>query len=87
MEQLYSIDKAVLVANYMIFKLKNSFKYWDTVSFKKLYSTFARPHLEYCSSFRILFMFMEPNFKKDIAKLEKVYRRATKLEPNLRHPS
>ena len=75
------IDKAVLVANNMICKLKNSFKYWDAVSFNKLYSAFVRPHLEYCTSV------WNPILKKDIAKLEKVQRRATKLVPNLRHLS
>jgi len=78
MEQRH-IDKSALVANNVIFKLKNSFKYWDAVSFKKLYSTFVRPHLEYCTSV------WNPILKKDVAKLEKVQRRATKLVPNLRH--
>jgi len=72
------IDKAALMANNMISKLKNSFKYWNVVSFRKLYTTFVRPHLEYCTSV------WNPILKKDIVKLEKVQRRATKLVPNLR---
>jgi hypothetical protein len=59
----------------MINTLKRTFKYWDKAIFLKLYCTYIRPHLEYC------IQAWNPSFKKDIAELEKVQRRATKMVP------
>ena len=59
--------------------IKRTFKYINRESFAILYTTYIRPHLEFCIQAWC------PTMKKDILTLEKVQRRATKLVPELRH--
>ena len=58
--------------------IKRTFDYMDEETFKALYKTMVRPHLEYANSVWC------PYLKRDINKLEKVQRRATKIVPSLR---
>jgi len=53
--------------------IKRTFNTLNKDMFLTLYSTYIRPHLEYCSQV------WAPYFKNDIDVLEKVQRRATKL--------
>ena len=64
--------------------LKRTFKHFDKRCFTMLYKTYIRPHLEYMLSKHGV---LTPHLKKDIALLEKVQRRATKLIPCIRHLS
>ena len=75
------ISNIIHRANFTLGKLKNSFKKWDTRTFKLLFTSFVRPLLEYGS------VAWCPYKKQDIKRLEKVQRRATKLVPSIRNKS
>jgi len=59
-------------------KLKRTFKYWTPYSFKVLFATYVRPHLEFCATA------WNPYNEKDIGEIESVQRTATKIIPSLR---
>ena len=65
-------------ANFVLGQLKRAFKHWTTESCRALYTSLVRPHLEYASSA------WNPYRKGDVAIIERIQRRATKLVPNLR---
>ena len=58
--------------------IRRSFDYMDEQMFKTLYKSMVSPHLEYANTI------WSPFLKRDIEKLEKVQRRATKIVPALR---
>ncbi len=59
--------------------IKRQFRYRNKEIVLTLYNSLIRPHLEYAVQF------WSPSLKKDIAKLERVQARATKLIPSIRH--
>ena len=58
--------------------LKLAFVSWNNYSFRILYTTYVRPHLEYCSSA------WNPCTETDIDSLKSVQKIANKLVPQLR---
>jgi hypothetical protein len=68
-------------ANKMLGMIKRNITYKTKYNVLKLYNAFVRPHLEYC------IQFWSPYLRKDVIKLEKVQRRATKMIPTLRNKS
>ena len=65
-------------ANRVLGMIKHTFSYMDKEMFLTLYKTLVRPHMEYCQEV------WSPHLKKDIAVLEKIQRRATKIVPSLK---
>ena len=64
-------------ANKMMGLIRPSYTHLDRTSFRCLFSSLVRPHLEYCVSI------WYPLLKKDKELIENVLRRATKLIPGL----
>jgi hypothetical protein len=69
----HQVDSAVAKANSMIGILKNTFVSRDLFIWKKLYTAYIRPQLEFAVAA------WNPYLLKDTEKLEKVQRRATKI--------
>ena len=59
--------------------IRRNITYMEKTLIIPLYKAIVRPHLEYC------IQAWRPYHKKDIDKLERVQRRATKLIPELKH--
>ena len=67
------------VANAIVGLIRRSFTHLDANSFKKLFCSIVRPHLEYAQCV------WSPHLLKHIDLLEKVQERATKLVDGLQH--
>ena len=67
------ISNKVKVANAIVGQIRSSFTFLDGETFKRLYTAFVRPHLEYCQSV------WSPHLTRYINMLENVQKRATKL--------
>ena len=71
------ISTQVRKANTIVGLIRRSFAYLDCKSFKRLYTSFVRPHLEYAQCV------WAPHLKKHTNMLENVQIRATKLVDGL----
>ena len=73
------ITAQVNKANRALGALKHTFKYMDKYTFKHLYKSLIRPHVEYASPV----WSVRTKYNQDL--LERVQRRATKIVPELNH--
>ena len=71
------IARKVTVANAIVGQMRRSFSYLDCDTFKRIYTAFVRPHLEYAEAA------WSPNLVRNIMALENVQIRATKLVDGL----
>ena len=69
----------VKTANKLTGFIGRTFEFKSEKVILTLFNALVRPHLEYCVQF------WSPYYRKDIEKLERVQRRATKLIPRLRN--
>ena len=72
------IDTRANKANSIMGIIRKTYTYLDPQSFKLLFNSLVRPHLEYGSPS------WNPRLKRDITELEKVQRRATRQVPQLK---
>ena len=73
------VDESVKKANQILGQIYRTMEYKAAENILPLYLTLVRPHLEYCVQA------WSPYYAKDIAKLEKVQKRALNMIPELRH--
>ena len=71
------IANKVRVANAIVGQIRSSFSFLDKNTFKYLFVTLVRPHLEYAQSV------WSPHLAKHINMIENVQIRATKLVDNI----
>ena len=74
-------NKAAAKAMSTLAVIRKSFSYLDIDSFRIIYRTYIRPHMEYCVQA------WNPYLIKDIKCLEKIQKRATSLVPNIQRYS
>ena len=73
------ISTKIKKANGIMGLIRRTFSYLDCDMFKRLYTTFVRPHLEYAQSA------WSPHLRKYIKQLDNVQIRATKLVDGMKH--
>ena len=71
------VARAAAAANSMLGRIEKTFTCMDKEMFLPIYKTLVRPRMEHA------IQAWSPHLQKDIIKLEKVQRRATKLIPSL----
>ena len=76
-QSIESVNKA----NKILGLIGRAFEIKSERAILNLYSSLVRPHLEYCVQF------WSPSLRKDISRIERVQRRATKMIPRLRNKS
>ena len=72
------ISHKISVANKMIQVIRHTFKHLSPDTFKKLYISLVRPHVEYGTPV------WSPLSRKEIIRIEKMQRRATRMVALLR---
>ena len=72
---------AAAKGNQILGLIRRNITYMDKTLIIQLYKAIVRPHLKYC------IQAWRPYQKKDIEKIERIQRRATKLIPELKHLS
>ena len=75
------IEKSWKTANRVLGFIPCNFGYKNKELILPLYKSLVRPHLEYAV------LFWSPNLTRDIDKIEKIQRRATKMIPEIRNQS
>jgi hypothetical protein len=75
------VEKSVKNASRMLGFIARTFEYKSKNIMIPLYKALVRPHLEYAVQL------WSPNLRKDINKMEKIQRKATKMIPGLRNLS
>ena len=72
-------EKRCKTANRALGVISRNFRYKNKELILPLYKSLVRPHLEHAAQF------WSPNLRRDIDKIEKIQRRATKMIPEIRN--
>ena len=75
-------EKSCKTANRVLEFIARNFIYKNKELILPLYKSLVRPHLEYAVQ-----LFWSPHLRRDVDKIEKVQRRATKMIPEIRNLS